>query len=38
MAGVLTRRERFGDTQTGKTGPCEDEGRNWSDAATSQGM
>lgn len=31
------RRERFGERQTEGREPCQKEGRNWSDAATSQG-
>ena len=36
---VLIRRERFGDTQTHPKGrrPCDNKGRDWSDAAMNQG-
>ena len=39
MTSVLIRRERFGETQTHPEGrrPCDNKGRDWSDAATSQG-
>ena len=40
MTGVLINRgnlETERDTYTG-TRPCEDEGRDWGDASTSQGM
>lgn len=36
MTRGLTKRENF-DTDAGRT-PCADEGRDWSDASTSQKM
>ena len=38
MTGVLTRRVKFRhrDTDTRGRGPCEDGGRDWSDASISQ--
>ena len=39
MTGVLIRREESDrDTEIQKEDACEDEGRDWSFAATSQGM
>ena len=38
VIGVLRRRRKFGQTRTEGRWPCDDGGRDWNDAATSQGM
>ena len=42
MTGILIRRKRFGTQSlrghTEGRSPCDNKGRNWSDAAASQGM